>query len=121
MHRILAWAFLPGLLCMLPAPAQETRSMIFGRVLDRQSSAVAGAQLYYRQIAEAAAAGNNALADQLRHSQKQLSDRYNHYNGTVGGPVVIPKVYNGRDKLFFFVSYTDIRRVIPPNRSTIIR
>src|SRR5439155_5517998 len=40
---------------------------------------------------------------------------YNHYNGTFGGPVVIPKVYNGRDKLFFFVSFTGIRRIIPPN------
>jgi hypothetical protein len=71
--------------------------------------------LYYRNIAAAAAAADNALADQLRNSQKQLSGRYNHYNGTFGGPVVIPKVYNGRDKLFFFVSFTGIRRIIPPN------
>ena len=29
--------------------------------------------------------------------------------------MLIPKVYNGRDTLFFFVSFTGIRRVIPPN------
>jgi hypothetical protein len=30
----------------------------------------------------------------------------NEYGGTLGGPVWIPKVYNGRQKTFFFVSYT---------------
>ncbi len=29
----------------------------------------------------------------------------NQYGGTFGGPVRIPKLYNGRDKLFFFVGY----------------
>lgn len=29
----------------------------------------------------------------------------NEFGGALGGPVVIPKIYNGRDKTFFFVSY----------------
>jgi len=29
----------------------------------------------------------------------------NQYGGTIGGPIVIPKVLNGKDKLFFFFSY----------------
>jgi Carboxypeptidase regulatory-like domain/TonB dependent receptor len=29
----------------------------------------------------------------------------NQFGGTIGGPMVIPKVINGRDKLFFFFSY----------------
>ena len=29
----------------------------------------------------------------------------NQFGGTIGGPLVIPKVYNGRDKTFFFFSY----------------
>lgn len=29
---------------------------------------------------------------------------YNDFGGTLGGPVVIPHVYNGKDKTFFFVS-----------------
>ncbi len=34
----------------------------------------------------------------------------NHaFSGTFGGPVTIPKVYNGRDKTFFFVSYEGFR------------
>ena len=62
-------------------------------------------QGYYRSIAAAEAAGNHALADQLRSQDKQAAGRSNNYVGTVGGPVRIPKIYNGRDRLFFFVSY----------------
>ncbi len=29
----------------------------------------------------------------------------NQYGGTIGGPVILPKLYNGRDKLFFFFGY----------------
>jgi len=31
--------------------------------------------------------------------------RYNQFGGTVGGPVWIPKVYNGHDRTFFFFGY----------------
>ena len=37
--------------------------------------------------------------------------RYNDFGYTVGGPVVIPHIYDGRDKTFFFFSQ-EIRRVI---------
>ena len=37
--------------------------------------------------------------------------RYNDFGGTLGGPVFIPKVYDGRNKTFFFFSYEG-RRVI---------
>src|SRR5581483_2552193 len=30
---------------------------------------------------------------------------YNQYGGTLGGPVRLPKVYNGRDRTFFFFGY----------------
>jgi hypothetical protein len=33
----------------------------------------------------------------------------NQYGGTLGGPVWIPKHYNGRDKTFFFISYEGLR------------
>ena len=62
-------------------------------------------QAYYRNIAAAEAAGNHALADQLRSLDKQDPGRSNNYAGTIGGPVRIPKLYNGRDRLFFFFSY----------------
>lgn len=35
--------------------------------------------------------------------------RYNHFGGTVGGPVLIPKLYNGKNKTFFFAGYEQWR------------
>ena len=45
----------------------------------------------------------------------------NQFGGTFGGPVVLPKIYNGHDKTFFFVSYqgTLIRR-LPIANSVIV-
>lgn len=62
-------------------------------------------QQYYRNIAAAEAAGNPAKAEQLRQSPKQPSGHSNNYAGSLGGPIVIPKVIDGRNKLFFFFSY----------------
>jgi hypothetical protein len=35
--------------------------------------------------------------------------RQHYFGGTVGGPVRIPKLYNGKDKTFFFASYEGFR------------
>jgi Carboxypeptidase regulatory-like domain len=35
--------------------------------------------------------------------------RRNQFGGTLGGPVYIPKVYNGHDRTFFFVDYEGLR------------
>ncbi len=35
--------------------------------------------------------------------------RFNQYGGSLGGPVVIPHVYNGKNKTFFFASYEGLR------------
>jgi hypothetical protein len=37
--------------------------------------------------------------------------RLNQFGGTLGGPLVIPKLYNGRDRTFFFVDFQGERRV----------
>ena len=39
--------------------------------------------------------------------------RQNVFGGTVGGPVLIPKLYNGKDKTFFFADYQGTRIVTP--------
>ncbi len=39
--------------------------------------------------------------------------RQNQYGGTIGGPVVIPHLYNGRDKTFFFGDYQGTRIATP--------
>ena len=39
--------------------------------------------------------------------------RYNQFGGSIGGPVEIPKVVHGKDKLFFFFAYEGIRNASP--------
>ncbi len=43
---------------------------------------------------------NNFFFNALRQGRQEL--RYNQYGGAIGGPVVIPKVYDGRNRTFFF-------------------
>src|SRR5438105_13224128 len=62
-------------------------------------------QAHYRSIAQAEAAGNHALAEQLRDSPLQPSGHSNNYAGSIGGPVIIPRLINGKNKLFFFFSF----------------
>ena len=38
------------------------------------------------------------------------SFRYNQYGGSFGGPIEVPKLYNGKNKTFFFVDYEGFRR-----------
>ncbi len=44
---------------------------------------------------------------------KQPALRQNDFGGTLGGPVQIPGLYNGKNKTFFFVSYEGLRLVAP--------
>ncbi|MGO9242687.1 MAG: TonB-dependent receptor domain-containing protein [Bryobacteraceae bacterium] len=41
--------------------------------------------------------------------------RVNEYGGNVGGPVILPKIFNGKDKLFFFASYERLNHKDPDN------
>jgi hypothetical protein len=43
--------------------------------------------------------------------QKKGTFIFNEFGGTVGGPVVIPHLYNGRNRTFFFLSYDALRWV----------
>jgi Carboxypeptidase regulatory-like domain/TonB-dependent Receptor Plug Domain/TonB dependent receptor len=43
--------------------------------------------------------------------------RQNDFGGTLGGPVEIPKLYNGKDKTFFFFSYEGLRLLQPQGAS----
>jgi hypothetical protein len=46
---------------------------------------------------------------------KKAPYRYNDFGFTVGGPVWIPKIYNGRDKTFFFVSENWLKEIADQN------
>ena len=45
--------------------------------------------------------------------------RQHDFGATLGGPVRIPKLYNGRDKTFFFVSYEGFRNRVGGSTSAI--
>jgi len=44
----------------------------------------------------------------------------NQFGGSIGGPVLIPKVYNGRNKTFFFGSYQGYRYSKPLNNFLLV-
>src|SRR5205823_200577 len=44
---------------------------------------------------------------------KKTALRQNDFGGTLGGPIRIPGLYNGKDKTFFFVSYEGLRLSSP--------
>jgi len=45
--------------------------------------------------------------------QKNLSGRQNYFGAGVGGPIWIPKIYQGRDKFFFYFMYSGIMKDEP--------
>jgi len=53
-------------------------------------------------------------------NQRKPVTRFNQYGGSIGGPIRIPKVVDGRNKLFFFFTYEGIKQSEPePTFSTI--
>jgi outer membrane receptor protein involved in Fe transport len=45
-------------------------------------------------------------------------ERQNDFGGTLGGPLRIPGLYNGKDKTFFFFSYEGLRLLLPAGATT---
>ena len=60
----------------------------------------------YQQIAAARAAGNIALADELATKPMLPPGTTKNYQATISGPVYIPKVVDGRNKVFFFLGWS---------------
>ena len=78
-------------------------------------------QQYFRNIAAADAAGNTTLAAKLRNTDKQPTGRSNNWGVSLGGPAVIPKVFNGRNKLFWFFTYNAFKDIKNEDPSTFNR
>lgn len=70
-------------------------------------------QLWYRNLAAAEATGDQAKIDAALAKPKQPSGHSNNYSASLGGPVRIPKVYDGKNKLFFFFSYNGFKDTKP--------
>ncbi len=65
---------------------------------------------------------NNVLNANLfqynRIGQPQLPVHFNKFGATVGGPVRLPKLYDGRQKTFFFVSFDNTLNLNPLGSGT---
>jgi hypothetical protein len=52
---------------------------------------------------------NEALYSHTEFDHSRNKQRRNDFGGTLGGPIYIPKIYNGKDKTFFFFGYEQFR------------
>lgn len=68
-------------------------------------------QARYRDIATLRAANNLAAADSLANSPMLPAGHTNNGHGTISGPVYIPKVFDGRNRLFFFLGWSKLRNL----------
>jgi hypothetical protein len=53
---------------------------------------------------------NDALDARILNFTTKAPKRFNTFGGSLGGPLVIPRLYNGRDRTFFFVDYEGNRK-----------
>lgn len=74
---------------------------------------------YLANLASARAAGNTSLVNRTLATPEYPKGHSNNFAGTIMGPVVIPKVYNGKNKLFWFFAYDGARDDIPARPSDI--
>ncbi len=55
-----------------------------------------------------------------RAGQKKNVSNYNQWGLTAGGPILIPRLYNGRNRVFFFFAYEGISQKLPRATSTTV-
>jgi len=53
---------------------------------------------------------NDALDAKIFNFAEKAPKQFNTFGGSLGGPVTIPKLYNGKDKTFFFFDYEGNRK-----------
>jgi hypothetical protein len=58
---------------------------------------------------------NEAFNAKQAYLNERPRERQNDYGFTIGGPVYIPRLYDGRDKLFFFFSFEQFRETTMNN------
>ena len=62
-----------------------------------------------------------SIGNPVESTYNRGNDKQNDYGGSMGGPVAIPHLYNGRDKTFFFFSWEQYRHTLGgPITSTVL-
>jgi hypothetical protein len=88
----------------LAAEYGRTSGAVVNVVLKSGTNQPHGSLYYYNRNSFFSATNPFARRDESGNPFLQPRINYNAPGGTFGGPVVIPKVYNGRNRTFFFVS-----------------
>lgn len=68
-------------------------------------------QAYWGPIKSAEGRGDTATVNRLLATERQQTGRSNNWAGVIGGPVRVPKLYNGKDRLFFFFNYNGLKEI----------
>ena len=62
-----------------------------------------------QELAAAQAAGNQAEIDRLNATPLLPPGEMQNYHASIGGPVYLPGVFDGRNRLFFFFGFSELR------------
>jgi len=63
---------------------------------------------------------NNVAVARPFFAQRRGQNTQNQFGATIGGPVRIPKIYNGKDRTFFFFGYEGLRQRNTNSNSAIV-
>ncbi len=80
----------------------------FSQIADVTFTTKAGTNQFHGSLFEYLQ--NDALNANVYNFAEKSPERFNTFGGSVGGPVLIPHLYNGHDKTFFFFDYEGNRR-----------
>jgi len=89
----------------LAAEYGHTGGGVFNEVLKSGTNAFHGDLYEYVRNNVTNARNPFTSIDSFGHIIPDRRLRYNDFGGTLGGPVILPGLYNGRDKTFFFFSF----------------
>ncbi len=87
------------------AEYSRTGGAVFNVVLKSGSNALHGNIYEFSRQSATNARNPFTSVDSLGNLIKDRQLHYNNFGGTLGGPVIFPKLYNGKDKTFFFFSW----------------
>ncbi|MGA2098282.1 MAG: carboxypeptidase regulatory-like domain-containing protein [Candidatus Acidiferrum sp.] len=80
----------------------------FAQIGDVTFTTKSGTSLFHGSLFEYLQ--NDGLDAKIFNFTKRAPKQFNTFGGSIGGPLTIPKVYNGKDKTFFFFDFEGNRR-----------
>lgn len=83
----------------------RTSGAIFNTVLKSGTNAVHGDVYEFNRNSTFSATNPFARRDASGHPFLQPRVNFNNFGATFGGPIVLPKIYHGKNRTFFFISY----------------